>query len=254
LTLRKCHSSQILIFSLNPPKNVIALYQLFPAFGLPDASPFCVKVETFLRMVDHPYRNVYLGYPKNAPKGKLPYIDDGRKRIADSGFIVRYLIGRYGYGIDAHLTKSQHGIGLAMTRLLEDHLYWVIVHTRWLDDAHWPEVRRLFFGNLPAGIRQFVSAWARGHMRRESVGHGIGRHAFNDIIEMGADDIEAVSDILADNPFILGDRISSYDATVYAFIASVLLASLETPLKQAVMRFPNLHQYCLKIQSLYFGE
>lgn len=29
---------------------MIKLHQLAPAFGLPNASPFCMKVETYLRM------------------------------------------------------------------------------------------------------------------------------------------------------------------------------------------------------------
>lgn len=38
------------------PPTVITLYQPPPAWGLPSLSPFCTKVETYLRMVDLPYR------------------------------------------------------------------------------------------------------------------------------------------------------------------------------------------------------
>ena len=37
---------------------MIKLYQFNPAWGLPNPSPFCMKVETYLRMVGLPYEVV----------------------------------------------------------------------------------------------------------------------------------------------------------------------------------------------------
>ncbi|WP_310483468.1 glutathione S-transferase C-terminal domain-containing protein [Chamaesiphon sp. VAR_48_metabat_403] len=37
----------------------IKLYQFAPAFGLPNASSFCLKLETYLRMMDLPFEPVY---------------------------------------------------------------------------------------------------------------------------------------------------------------------------------------------------
>ncbi len=55
----------------------ITLYQFPAAFGLPNASPFCMKVETYLRMAGIAYAPRYGMYQLRAPKKKLPYIDDG---------------------------------------------------------------------------------------------------------------------------------------------------------------------------------
>ena len=57
---------------------MIKLYK-FGAMGkVCDPSPFCVKVETYLKMagIDH---EIYSGakYMRGSPKGKLPYIVDG---------------------------------------------------------------------------------------------------------------------------------------------------------------------------------
>jgi Glutathione S-transferase, C-terminal domain len=38
---------------------MIKLYQFAPAFGLPNASSFCLKLETYLRMVGIPFESVY---------------------------------------------------------------------------------------------------------------------------------------------------------------------------------------------------
>jgi hypothetical protein len=59
---------------------MIKLHQFAPAFGLPNASPFCMKVETYLRMAGLPYERVNSGDVLRAPKGKLPVIDDDGTR------------------------------------------------------------------------------------------------------------------------------------------------------------------------------
>ena len=53
---------------------MIKLYQFKPAFGLPNASPFCMKLETYLRMAQLPFvaPKISLGDIGRAPKGKLP--------------------------------------------------------------------------------------------------------------------------------------------------------------------------------------
>ena len=43
---------------------MIKLFQFPPYWGLPNASPFCMKVETYLRMTGIPYQNVYVRDPR----------------------------------------------------------------------------------------------------------------------------------------------------------------------------------------------
>jgi hypothetical protein len=58
---------------------MIKLYQFKPALDLPNASPFCMKLEIYLRMANLPYEIVLNADSRKAPKGKLPYIEDGSK-------------------------------------------------------------------------------------------------------------------------------------------------------------------------------
>ena len=52
----------------------IELYQFAPAFGLPNASPFCMKMETWLRMAGLPFTIPAPNFSHfgKAPKGKMP--------------------------------------------------------------------------------------------------------------------------------------------------------------------------------------
>jgi len=82
---------------------MIRLYQFAPAFGLPNASPFCMKVETFLRMAGLSYECPRDADLRKAPKGKLPYIVDEGAVVSDSSFIVDHLKRKYGDPLDSHL-------------------------------------------------------------------------------------------------------------------------------------------------------
>lgn len=89
---------------------MIKVYQFAPAWGLPNASPFCMKLETYLRMADIPYEIVPNADVRKAPKGKMPYIKHEGKVIGDSGLIIEYLKSVYGDKLDKnfHLISSHH--------------------------------------------------------------------------------------------------------------------------------------------------
>ena len=57
--------------------------------------------------------------PSEAPKGKLPYIEDGDEVLADSGFIALHL-----KDWDTGLNPAELALSVAMQRLLEEHLHW----------------------------------------------------------------------------------------------------------------------------------
>jgi len=116
---------------------MIRLYGICPVSGLPDVSTFVIKVDCYLRMVEMPYTLVSLlgdnstkssasvspGEPPRPPKGKLPYIDDGGRVIADSSFIIDYLKATYGDKLGENkLNSEERAIALIVRRIVEEHL------------------------------------------------------------------------------------------------------------------------------------
>ena len=176
----------------------IALYQFPAAFGLPNASPFCMKVETYLRMAGIAYASRYGMYQLRAPKKKLPYIDDGGRIVADSHLIIDYLKSAYGDRLDAALTPAQRAQGTAILRLLEDSLYWTMLYARWIDEPGWSMTRPAFFGALPAPLRGFVPLVARRSLAQQLRAQGIGATSRQDIYAVGSADIGALSLLLGD--------------------------------------------------------
>jgi glutathione S-transferase len=232
---------------------MIKVYQFAPAFGLANASPFCMKLETYLRMAALPFELVDSGDVMRAPKHKLPYIDDDGTVVADTTFIIEYLKGRYGDALDASLSPTERAVATAFQRLIEENLYWAIVHTRWADAAGWAKTREAFFGAMPAPLRWFVPALARRGLLSELRGQGMGRHSAQEIFAIGCRDVTAVADFLADKPFMLGAQPSSLDATAHAFLANLLWAPVDSPIQRHAQSRPTLQAYCLRMKARYFA-
>jgi glutathione S-transferase len=230
---------------------MITLHQFPPAFGLPNISPFCMKVETYLRMAEIPYRAVNADL-RRAPKGKAPWIEDDGKVIADSGFILEHLVARYGDQLDAALSAEQRATSMALTRMMDEHLYWTVLYTRWMQEDNWRTLRKVFFGTLPAPLRWFVPDLVRASLRKQLWGHGIGRHRPEEIYALGCADISALADFLGAKPFFMGESPASIDATAYAYLANLLWVPFASPLKTHAESRPSLLAYCERMRDRYF--
>ena len=235
----------------------LELYQFAPAFNLPNASPFCMKVETWLRMAGLPFTIVppHFSQFNKAPKGKMPFIRDTATGtyLADSSAIIAQLSKAHAVTLDDWLSPEQNAVGLAFQRLMEENLYWAVLYSRWVPEAAWDKTRAAFFGDLPAPLKLFVPALARRGMKKSLHGHGMGRHSEAEIMAIGRRDISALATFLADKPFILGDQPCSLDASAYAFIANLSGDQVpDSALKQHALTFPQFGAYVQRMQARYF--
>jgi glutathione S-transferase len=99
----------------------IKLFQFPRVFGVPNVSPFCCKLETWLRIAGLPYEVVDTPDPRKGPKGKVPFIEDDGVRIGDSSLIIDHLVKTRGVDPDARLDAVQRATALLAQRTLEEH-------------------------------------------------------------------------------------------------------------------------------------
>ncbi len=104
---------------------MITLFQFPAAFNVPNASPYCLKLETWLRLAGLEYQVKVVSDPRKAPKGKLPYVRIEGEAIGDSEIVIRTLGERYGVTLDAGLDARGKGWARAITRLCDEHLYFL---------------------------------------------------------------------------------------------------------------------------------
>ncbi len=232
---------------------MIKLYQFPSLWSLPNASPFCMKLETYLRMAKLPFEIVPVANPQKSPKGKLPVISDNGRKIADSGFIIEYLQQHYDISLDAHLTEEQKASALALKRMLEEHLYWILIYSRWVDYHYWPITQEAFFGHLKKPLSYFIPKLVRKKMVRDLYHQGIGRHNATEIYQLGVEDLHVLSVFLAKNNFCFGDEPTSIDACIYAFLANILYSPIPSPLQEYAQTQPHFIIYCEQMRELFYS-
>lgn len=234
---------------------MITLHQFRRSWGIPNLSQFCVKLETYLRINKIPYQIVET-LPLKAPRGKLPFIiDDDNQVISDSRLIVNRLKQKYGDIDKERLSSEQKGIAKAFERLLEEHLYWAGMVTRWdYNESNWQVNKQAIFGVLPPIIRD-VAAWIyRRKIKSQILGHGMGRLNHQEVFELGKEDIDSLAFFLGNKTYFMGEEPTSIDASAYGILVNILACPIESPLKEHALRHKNLYDYCRRMQSEFFPE
>lgn len=233
---------------------MIELHQFPRALGLPNPSPFCMKVEAWLKLAGVPYE-VVASTPLGAPKRKLPYIRDNGQMVCDSHDIIAHLEKTQGVNLDAGLTPEQKAVSHAFDRMFAEHLYWPLLYSRWIEDSGWAQIRPIFFGPLPPVVRTLLANFIRKQTRDALRGHGMGRHKREDIYARAAQDLRALSDQLGGKPCFLGEAPTNLDATAYAFLGNIWDARIEnSPLKPLMGKHANLVAYCERMRKKCFPD
>lgn len=226
---------------------MLKLYQFNLVNGV-NVSPFCYKVEIYLQLAKLPYE-IIPTLSHKAPRGKLPYLVDGNKTIPDSSEIIDYLKKTYGDTLDQDLLVSEHAQGHLLRRVCEESLYFVLVYSRWLDPDFWPDTKKAFFSDLPPVIKNIIPGLVQSGIKKSLRGQGYGRHTPEQIYHIGAQDLQAIASTLQPKTFAVADNPTSYDATLYAFLSSILYDSKNTPLKRAAQKFPVLSAYLMHMKK-----
>ncbi|MFM8332538.1 MAG: glutathione S-transferase family protein [Candidatus Methylumidiphilus sp.] len=233
---------------------MIVLHQFARSWGIPNQSQFCVKTETYLRMARLPYQIVE-SLPLHGPRGKLPFIVDQGQKISDSSLIELHLKTTYGDPLDAHLSQTEKGVAKAFQRLLEEHLYWAGMMTRWNGTAeNWQTTKQAIFNVLPPVARDIAAVVYHRRINSQLIGHGLGRLSQEEAFKLGTEDLDALSAFLGDKPYFMGAQPSSLDASAYGILVNTLGCPIASPLKDYALGKANLLAYCQRMQGEYFPE
>jgi glutathione S-transferase len=244
---------------LKEREDMIKLHQGTRLLKLPNASPPCVKLETWLRMTGIPYESAPPDLAE-APKGKIPFIEDNGVTIGDSTLIIEHLKRTYEKDPDAGLRPEERAISLAFRRMLKENTYWVFIHALYVDPRTspvWKEILAQLVTDLGINSRDVFEGWYGQYVanyKAQLNGHGMGRHASEEVYQLGVADLTAVADFLGDKPFFMGETPTTADATVYAHTTTLLELPLETPVRAYGLRRDNLVRYCQRMRERFYPE
>ncbi|XP_065162242.1 failed axon connections isoform X1 [Atheta coriaria] len=217
-------------------KDVVYLYQFSRTPLLPSLSPYCLKVETWLRLAGTKYENVDHKMKFRSKKGQLPFVELNGEEVADSAIIIKELAQRFGHDLDAALTAEQRNVAHAMISMIENHLVWVIMwwRTKFPDQVlkgYKVNLQHALGTRIPNGILNFFFKFAFGRKwfqgAKKVKAQGMGVHSADEINEFGQSDLKVLSEMLADKPFFFGDDPTTLDVVAFANLAQIYFIDKE---------------------------
>jgi glutathione S-transferase len=228
---------------------MLTVYSIPGAWGLPSLSPFCTKLIYWLDLAQVEYE-LKAGDMRRSPSGKVPYVDLDGEIVADTHVIIPLLTQRLGRGLLDDIPPAPRAVAHAALRVAEDSLYWAVVHTRWARDDGWahlrPEVEKL----LPKVVSRALIHVIRRRALRQLHQVGISRLPEEEVFSRAERDLDALVGLLGQRPFIAGDEVTVYDAAACAVLASILLPTFPSPLKELTLKRPELGAWVDRLEAL----
>ena len=222
-------------------------------FGLPEISPYVTKTEVQLRMAGIAFEK-RTAFPGEGPKGQIPFIEDGSRRIGDSAFIRMHVEQEYGVDLDAGLSPEQRATAYAIESMVDHQLAPASGYFRWLIPANFAKGPAQFFAFMPAEQRDAFVADVLQRVRADSVARGIGLHTEDEIVQIAARVLRAVEILLADKPYLMGDEPVGADAFVFAVLAGAMTPYFDTPIRDLAIQSPTLVAYVDRMMARFYPD
>lgn len=232
----------------------LILFQFPPAWGLPNMSLFCMRLESFLRIHELPYEVKQVMNPGRGPKGKLPFIKLDGEIIADSEIIISKLLSTMTNPVDHKYDQEALALGTILEEVVCDRLYWFMIYFRWQYQTGWQNTRQLFFKNIPWWLKWYIPGKVRKKILRSLYAQGVGRHNPEEVLAMLRRSCDAISTLLGDKPYCLGPYVSSVDATVFSVLMNFMAIPYRCPTQELVMAYPNFKTYCQRMWKQFYPE
>lgn len=237
------------------PHHKIELHQFRPFWGIPNASPFCMKAETYLRYRDIPF-DIVISSPRKSPSGQVPFVmeKESLTAITDTQKIIEHFEAKQKHHMDEGLSDEKLAHAFLLRQLIETQLFWQINFMRWGDASKWAEFGPALKKNLPVVMRGPGLFLIRKSLIRQMRFMGLHPKNPDAAYAKGKSLLDALSQSLADKAFFLDDQPRSIDMSAYAFLANILDQRQSNPLQDHGRTLGNLIAYCKNMKTLTFEK
>lgn len=240
-------------------KDIVVLHQFPRARFCPNASPFPIKLETFLRL--HGIKYVLDYEEPMSEKHKCPWITINGENIADSQIALEYLAEKFDIDVHKGLKEEEKIISRALRFMIEQDLYWVLAQDRWVisKGEGMTDYMAPLMPMLPRSWEELIMMnwFFSGFVAKQTYAQGMGRHSPQEIQEMGLKDIEDLSKFLGTKEYMFGDEEpTEIDCVLFGFLCVILYCTpkekvyVQTTLK----KHQNLVKFTERIKEKYWPD
>merc|ERR1712088_930912 len=216
-------------------EDLVYLFQSTRSPQIPSISPFCLKLESWLKLHGIKYQNVDHKCKFRSKKGLLPFIELNGEEIADSNMIIETLSKKFEKEMPAELSQDQKNVQHAMIAMVENHLHWTIVYWRSKDvenilKGYKLNLQTAIGSKAPASILNFYFKYTFCRKGLKKVrANGMGVHTAEEIENFGKKDLQTLSELLGDKEFFFGDEPAMLDLVVFSHVAQIVMVDKEQP-------------------------
>ncbi|CAJ0930325.1 unnamed protein product, partial [Mesorhabditis belari] len=219
------------LFQRNWKRGVVYLFQLPRAGIIPSVSPFSLKLETWLRIVDIPYENISTEFKKTSSKGQVPFIEYNGHQYADTSNIIEFLIKEFHKeNFDSFLSPLDIANRQAFHHLIEQSIVWATLANRSQPECGWMFTEKGLLSHF-TGVKKFVAEKVIGprfqkNLKSSTHTQGYGRYSIEELELIIKNDLTALDTFLGEKLFFFGDQPSTFDATAFGPLAQVFFTPL----------------------------
>lgn len=240
---------QLDIYKKDFEADKVYLYQFPSCRTITTISPFALKLETFLRWKEIPYES-YRSSRRWSKKGQIPFIELNGEQFYDSNIIMERL--RKHFDLPQELNPYETAVSRAIAGMLENQTVQSYFYYRYVEKTKEFLACWEFVGSW---YKYFLSLAFKYGFKKALESHGIGRHEVHEIYDFGIKDFQALSDILGDKPYMMGDEMSAIDCYIFGHMCQLLYLPLDYPHRSYVEEnCPNLVKLTERIKTRYWSD
>jgi len=220
------------------------------ASGVVNISPFAVKLELWLRINNIKFTTVDdMSFSK---KGQSPFVVFNGEQRPDSNMIISHLSTHFNKDLFPGLNSGEKATARAFIKMLEENTAWTIFIYRYIENIE--EYAENFALTLPLEARIQRLGMIKESLTKRAHGHGIGRHDPEEIYDIGCQDIQAVSDFLADKTYMMGgDQPTLLDCVVFGVLSQVVYVPMKFPQRKYILeKCPNISRLMDHLRDTYW--
>uniref|UniRef100_A0A914XLC2 Uncharacterized protein n=1 Tax=Plectus sambesii TaxID=2011161 RepID=A0A914XLC2_9BILA len=243
---------KVVIHKTDFKKDVVYLYQFHRSPVVPNLSPFCLKLETWLRINDIKHE-VVPSWMMRSKEGLLPFVELNGEHIADSQLIL-FKLSKH-FNKEDKLSKEKLAVARAVDRMIEGSLLFTLTCFKVVKNTAKSIHPSVSGVPLPEFVTNLVAPLIHEQIKGRLIANGMYKHDEADIIEIMRRDLQAISDILGSNKFVMGDEPSTVDCTVFGNLASCYYLPYDQPMKRLLQEeFTNVRDLLERIKSRFWSD
>ncbi|VIO92865.1 cadmium-inducible lysosomal protein CDR-5, putative [Brugia malayi] len=239
------------IYNKKWKKDIVYLYQFNRASSSPNISPFCFKLETWLRAneLKHELRSYWNFQPWER---YFPFIELNGEKFSDSQLIMERL--QKHFNLNDELMDADIGVARAIDQMIERNTHYLLLYFIFVEN-----LSKFVQGMEPSLIKRWFMRGTiypfLGKVHRIFVDVGFSKCSRNDLISMLQKDIAAIDVILGDKKFLFGVKPTTSDFTVFGHLATSYYLPFRQPVTDILdNKYPRVKRLIERMRQHYYPE